>query len=152
MATVLLVTTGTNSVTLKCAHLRSSTAVLCSASCQALSTAQKDTLFKKHQVSFVKKIHILGTNLGTRSVAKEVKDHIIKTTLDKSIPSVNPESIYIVPFLLTDFYLFWDKGNSLLLEETQTCPPPNTYQRTCPSNAVAADRGHVYLLSQLTYN
>lgn len=132
MATVLLVTTGTNSVTLKCAHLRSSTAVLCSASCQALSTAQKDTLFKKHQVSFAKKIHILGTNLGTRSVAKEVKDHIIKTTLDKSIPSVNPESIYIVPFLLTDFYLFWDKGTVYCWKKHKLAPLPTHTREHVP--------------------
>lgn len=86
MATVLLITTGTNSgATPKCAslevaHLRSkqhSCPLLCFLP-SSLSTTQKDTLFKKHQVSFANKIHKLGTNLDTRAVVGEVKDHIIK--------------------------------------------------------------------------
>lgn len=96
----------------------------------SLSTTQK--------VRFANKIHKRGTNLGTRSVVREVKDHIIKTTLDNSIPSVNPGKYLHCVLFLTDFYIFWDKGNSLLLKK-HNLPPPNTNQRTCPSNAVAAE-------------
>lgn len=125
MATLLLVTIGTNLLTTPtCACLEVG---LVSGAAEPffallpfqLSKYKHKKIFclKKHQVSLVNKTLKHGTNLDTRSAVTEMKNISLKLTLKAQYHLWTQESI-----TLTEGYTFWDTRNSLLPEKHKLAP------------------------------